>query len=326
MKPRRCVALRIDQIKYGRDRRQPAQHPDRDLPGRRSGVEQPKSAGQKAQHGPFPTLAGDDAEHRTVANFGHGQTQSQLGAQHVERCGARQRVGKRRRAAKNRPQGFQRGQRLRLSESVRNQPGTHLARKRDQQHHIADHRRIERVVTQPAIQVFGDDDGRQYADGRQPPRRQRRQRHRQQPGRDHGAVVAQMRRQRLAARRQHRRFGGQRHPGGDHQIDQHAPAEKPDQRRKAGNHGVQHPAHDLANAGLAQDVRRSDRPEAHRVQPSRLTVSAVVSSVGAGDVLARATAVSRVGLATAGSERGGAFWRSLASRSCFSRSSRSNRA
>ena len=67
----------------------------------------------------------------------------------------------------------------------------HLRGKADEQHGKADHRRIKRVLPETAVEVFAQEDGEDGADERYPPRRQHRQRQREQHGSDQHAAVAQ---------------------------------------------------------------------------------------------------------------------------------------
>jgi hypothetical protein len=67
----------------------------------------------------------------------------------------------------------------------------HERREGDDAHGEGDHRRVERVLSEPAVQVLGHDDGESGANHDQPPRRERRKRERDQPGRDDGAAVAE---------------------------------------------------------------------------------------------------------------------------------------
>ena len=60
------------------------------------------------------------------------------------------------------------------------EPGGHLHRERDQQHHVANHCRVKRIVTQSTVQLFGDNHRKRSAQHDHPPRRKRRNTDRQQ--------------------------------------------------------------------------------------------------------------------------------------------------
>ncbi len=74
---------------------------------------------------------------------------------------------------------------------IRRQPAGHLYREGDQQHHVTDHRRVERVLPEAAVQLLGDDDGEEGTDNDHPPRGQRRQADAEQQGGQQSGVICQ---------------------------------------------------------------------------------------------------------------------------------------
>ena len=104
-------------------------------------------------------------------------------------------------------------------------PLRHQRREGDDTDGKADHRRVEGVLPEPAIKVFGDDDGEQGADDDQPPGSQRREGERQQPGGDGGAAVTEKHHQRFLLQAEHRCFGEQRGEGGDAELGQNRRAD-----------------------------------------------------------------------------------------------------
>jgi hypothetical protein len=79
-------------------------------------------------------------------------------------------------------------------ELARGQPLAQLQREGDDDGGKADHGRVEQVVAQPAVEVLGDDDGKQHAEGRNPPGCQWRHAQGEQHTGDHGAAVAEKQR------------------------------------------------------------------------------------------------------------------------------------
>ena len=72
---------------------------------------------------------------------------------------------------------------------VRWQPAGHLYREGDQQHHVANHRRVKRVMAQSTIQLFGNDHRKHGAEDHHPPWSKRRDTDRQQqPGQQRGVI------------------------------------------------------------------------------------------------------------------------------------------
>ncbi|MNP35994.1 hypothetical protein D3C76_1293500 [compost metagenome] len=60
--------------------------------------------------------------------------------------------------------------RHRRGDFVRRQPTGHLHREGDQQHHVADHRRVKRVMSQTTVQLFGNNDCENGTQYHHPPR------------------------------------------------------------------------------------------------------------------------------------------------------------
>ena len=72
---------------------------------------------------------------------------------------------------------------------VRWQPAGHLHGEGDQQHHVANHRRVKRVMAEPAVQLFGNDHGKYGTEYDHPPRGKRRNTDgEQQAGQQRGVV------------------------------------------------------------------------------------------------------------------------------------------
>ena len=95
------------------------------------------------------------------------------------------------------------------------------------QEHVADHRGVEQVLAEPAVELLRQRDRDRAADQRNPERHERRQRERQQRGRHERAAVAQRVARVAAAQPQHGGFGEQRGRGRQREVDEQARAEEP---------------------------------------------------------------------------------------------------
>ncbi len=74
---------------------------------------------------------------------------------------------------------------------MRRQPAGHLYREGDQQYHVANHRRVKRVMAQPAVQLLGDDHRKHRSQYHHPPRGERGNADGQQQAGQQGGVIAQ---------------------------------------------------------------------------------------------------------------------------------------
>ena len=143
------------------------------LPADDPALPQPQAAQQVGTAHPFPAASGKIAEDAGIAqDRGHAGlrfAQFEGGFQRIEGGCAAHRVDSGG-AAKNLCQLFTEA-RLQFDGG----PLRHQRREGDDTDGKADHRRVEGVLPEPAIKVFGDDDGEQGADDDQPPGSQRRE-------------------------------------------------------------------------------------------------------------------------------------------------------
>ena len=94
---------------------------------------------------------------------------------------------------------------------LRRQPGGHLHREGDQQHHVANHGRVKGVMSQPAVQLLGDDHGKGGTQYHHPPGCQGRNADGQQQAGQQRRVVGQNSGNILLAQLEDSGFGS---PGG----------------------------------------------------------------------------------------------------------------
>ena len=139
---------------------------------------------------------------------------------------------------------------------ARGNPLGHGHRERNQQQHIADHGRVERVHAQATVELLGHNNGKAHPDQGQPPGGGGRQRQGQQHGGEHRTVVLQVEGHRATAGFQDQRLTDQRHHHGPQHIDDCAPAELPGQHRQTGQGGVNHLAHESAGVVAHRGVGR----------------------------------------------------------------------
>ena len=147
---------------------------------------------------------------------------------------------------------------------ARRQPLRHLDGKREEQEHVADHRRVEQVLAEAAVELLRQRDRDRAAEQRNPERHERRQRERQQRGRHERAAVAQRMARVAAAQAQHRGLGQQRSRGRQREVDEQAGAEEPRVAERRGHERVEHAAHDDGHADERACVRRRGLLETHR--------------------------------------------------------------
>ncbi|MNZ77563.1 hypothetical protein D3C78_961100 [compost metagenome] len=114
------------------------------------------------------------------------------------------------------------------------QPAGHLDREGDQQQHIGHHGRVEQVLTEPAIEVLGDDDGKGGAEYQHPPGQQGGQGEADQHGGESRAAVQQGRFDGAAAQAQDQGLAAERRHQGQQGLDQGSPAEEPGLGQEAG--------------------------------------------------------------------------------------------
>ena len=138
-----------------------------------------QAAGQEAEVDPLPADAGQGAaKQRLLQHLFHAVAAAQAGFEAVERRGLAdavhahlqfvQRRALRGMAAENGQQRVVERQRG-GTQLIRRQPAGHLYREGDQQHHVTDHCRVERVLPEAAVQLLGDDDGEESTDDDHPP-------------------------------------------------------------------------------------------------------------------------------------------------------------
>lgn len=210
---------------------------------RRASINRPPARKPKLTHcQPIPASA--PPNQRLLQHLFHAVAAAQAGFEAVERRGLADAVHAhlqfvQRRAlcgmaAENRQQRVVERKRG-GAQFIRRQPTGHLHREGDEQHYVTDHRRVERVLPEAAIQLFGDNDGEEGADDDHPPRRQRRQADAEQQRGQQGGVIRQPAAHRQLAQLEDRAFCSQRDDRRQRHLNQHAVAEKPNLRRNAGN-------------------------------------------------------------------------------------------
>ncbi|MNM94531.1 hypothetical protein D3C81_1069390 [compost metagenome] len=139
------------------------------MPGEQLAPEQEQAAGEERQVDQFHTASADRAEGSALRHqLVHGQ--ALVGADGVEHCGADPGIRLLRGDAEDLAETFEQAE-----AGVRTGPAGHFQREGHQHHHIAKHRRVERVLPEPAVQVLAEDQGEAGGDQRQPPGRVGRQ-------------------------------------------------------------------------------------------------------------------------------------------------------
>ena len=110
---------------------------------------------------------------------------------------------------------------------------------------VAHHGRVEGIGTQPAVELFGQHDGRDDGDGRDPPGRELGLRQAQQQTGDRGGIVFQEKAHRFAPEHQHGRLCAEGQKDAPDHVDQVAPAKEQGLRQQPGQSRQDHQQHDL---------------------------------------------------------------------------------
>ncbi len=235
---------------------QAGEHAQRRVPGEQPAPEQEQAAEEERQVDPLAAGATEVAEGR-VAGEQLVDGQAAVGLQHVEGGGVGPGV---RPGSETEEFAEAVGQ---AEGAVRRGPAGHFQGKRDQRHDVAEHRRVERVLSEAAVQVLAEYQGEEGRHQGQPPGGVGRQGDGQQQGGDQRAAVLEEHPRRTFAQGQHGGFAGQRDEAGPGQVEQGARAVQPGQRQQAGDAGAEHQAHDRRGTVGAAGVGRGGAGQGH---------------------------------------------------------------
>ena len=196
-----------------------------------------------------------------AVRFLHRLAHRQAGAQRVQRRGRRhgvpgavQRAGCPRRsctATSRKPRST-----VCRPADIGRQPARQLRRKGNEQHRVADHRRIERIGAETAVQMLCEQDRERGAADDQPPRRERRQAQRDQHGSDEALPSVRNLRSGWPRRSQRSGFRSQRRRNAQRDLHQQSRAEEERHARRMRWHQrIDHEPHDALTLFGRDDVR-----------------------------------------------------------------------